>query len=60
MLLRTELVGDATISPLKEGEGLRKKPDCGRVHSVCGTPLKNQLAVISQESPILSSKSSKK
>ena len=59
-LEKANLVGDATISPVKEGGGLQKKPDSGRVYSVCGTPLKNQLAVISPESPIITSKSSKK
>ena len=53
------LVGKATISPIKEGEGLRKNPDLGAVVSVTGTPFKQNPSLDYAESPILS-KSSRK
>ena len=58
-LEKAQLVGEASISPVKEGEGLNKKPDNGRVFSVSATPVKQKLPIISQESPIFSSKCNK-
>ena len=54
-----ELVGEATITPSKEGEGFKKTPDLGYVYSITGTPSRNTPCMTSTASPILS-KSSKK
>ena len=48
-----KLVGEATISPSKEGEGLMKKPDVGAFVSVVGTPVKQNLVHDLSASPIL-------
>ena len=58
-LKKADLVGDATISPSKEGEGLQKKSDIGIVLSVSGTPSKS-ISVNVPDSPIISSKPIKK
>ena len=58
-LKQANLVGDATISPVKEGEGLQRKLDSGIVLSVSGTPAK-QLSLVHPSSPIISSRSIKK
>ena len=49
-----QLVGDATISPSKAGEGLVKKPDLGLFVSVVGTPVKQNQVQDLPTSPILS------
>ena len=52
---KANLVGEATISPTKHGEGLYKKPDHGAVFSVTGMSAKHML--VQQDfpgSPILS------
>ena len=46
------LVGEATITPTKDGEGLHKKLDHGFVHSVIGTPSSSSYQD-SPSSPIL-------
>ena len=48
-----DLVGEATISPAKVGEGLQRKPDHGTVLSVTGTPSKLSFTD-NPASPILS------
>ena len=52
---KANLVGEATISPTKHGEGLYKKPDHGAVFSVTGMSAKHM--IVQQDfpgSPILS------
>ena len=50
-----DLVGPATISPNKDGEGLKKIPDLGFIHSVTGTPIRKTTCEIEvPASPILS------
>ena len=50
----------AAISPVKDGQGLQKKPDNGMVLSVSGTPLKQHNNQDLSSSPIISSKPIKK
>ena len=57
-LKQANLVGDATISPVKEGEGLQKKIYSGIVLSVSGTPAK-QFSLETPNSLIISSRCSK-
>ena len=59
-LEKADLVGEATISPTKDGEGLKRNVDCGTVLSVSGTPSKQLFSSIGSNSPIISSKSSRK
>ena len=59
-LEKANLVGEATISPTKDGEGLEKNVDCGKVLSVSGTPAKLSLSSDCPNSPIIFSKISKK
>ena len=40
---KANLVGEATISPTKQGEGLHKKPDHGAVYSVTGMSAKQMI-----------------
>jgi hypothetical protein len=42
-------VGEATITPTKDGEGLQKQPDTGVVTPVEGTP-----SIFHLDSPIIS------
>ena len=49
-----DLVGEATITPSKDGEGLKKIPDLGFIHSITGTPLRTNPCLSSSASPILS------
>ena len=49
-----ELVGEATITPSKDGEGLRKTPDIGFISSITGTPSRNTPSLTHAASPILS------
>ena len=58
-LKQADLVGDATISPVKEGEGLQRNLDSGIVLSISGTPAKH-FNLETPNSPILSSRCSKK
>ena len=60
VLEKAVLVTEATVSPSKEGETLQRKPDCGLVFSVSGTPAKSNLVPNYPDSPIITSKSSKK
>jgi hypothetical protein len=53
---KADLVGEATASPSKDGEVLKKTPDSGFIHSVQGTPninMTNQSSLTSPASPIL-------
>ena len=53
VLEKAQLVGEATISPVKDGEGLHRRPDNGRVYSISATPIKQQHSITGQESPII-------
>ena len=46
---KANLVGEATISPTKQGEGLHKKPDHGTVYSVTGMSAKQM--IVGEEYP---------
>ena len=59
-LKKADLVGEATISPAKEGEGLKRRLDTGIVLSISGTPSKQSFIQSYPDSPIISNKSSKK
>ena len=50
---KAELV-EATITPSKDGEGLRKTPDIGFISSITGTPSRSTPSMIHAASPILS------
>ena len=49
-----DLVGDATVSPGKEGHGLQRQPDLGLVTSITGTPIKPTSQEIYSASPVFS------
>ena len=52
---RAELVGEATISPTKENQGLKTQLDRGLITSITGTPAKtDSLELVSVSSPIFS------
>ena len=48
-----KLVGEATISPVGDNEGLKKRLDRGLITSVTGTPAKPSFLLDSHSSPIL-------
>ena len=47
---KADLVGEATVSPSKDGEGLKKTPDLGFIHSITGTPSRN-MPIQNENSP---------
>ena len=54
-----DLVGEATISPMKDNEGLAKKLDNGHITSITGTPSKTSIFLDSNSSSPIISKSKK-
>ena len=54
ILEKADLVGEATITPTKENQGLKTQPDTGLITSITCTPAKPTFSIEPQQSPIIS------